>query len=335
MPPSPFDAGKTRILNVRSLTRVPRLIRLITEIKANPRQTPERLCHALTISRAQFFEDKKLLKETLGFTFRFNRATHCYEILNDPYLPIVDLTLSEAFALVLAVRQLSAAGDYILTYEAVEGIRKIVASAQPVLRGFLQSVLDEMVLRKGFGCEAAILEDLHRACSEHHHVAIAYHHYEQNTIWRHDIDPYQLFFKRRALYLDAYDKAARAFRVFRVNRIRRVEFTGVRGVMVSDYSFAARFQDTFSAFVGEGATTVRVRFTKRIAPYIEESLWHGSQRITPLPDGGILYEVRVGYPKEVGWWAMSWGSEAEILEPPELRAYVAEEVRKMAALYGS
>lgn len=334
MQTSPLDSEGTLNLSVRHLGRVPRLIRLITEIKANPRQTPARLCHALAISRAQFFEDKKLLEETLGFTFRFNRAKRSYEILNDPYLPIVDLKLSEAFALVLAVRQLSAAGDYILTYEAVEGIRKIVASAQPVLRGFLQSVLDEMVLRQGFGCNSAILEDLRRACSEHHHVAIAYHHYEQDTIWPHDIDPYQLFFKRRALYLDAYDKAARAFRVFRVNRIKRVEFTGIRGVMVSDYSFAARFQDTFSAFVGEGATTVRVRFTKRIAPYIQESLWHGSQQITPLPDGGILYEVRVGYPKEVAWWAMSWGSEAEILEPPELRAYVAEEVRRMAGLYG-
>ena len=75
-------------------------------------------------------------------------------------------------------------------------------------------------------------------------------------------------------------------------------------------------------------------FTSWIASYIPESLWHGSQQITPLPDGSILYEVQVSYPKEVAWWAMSWGSEAEMLEPPELRAYVAEEVRKMGAIYG-
>jgi predicted DNA-binding transcriptional regulator YafY len=320
--------------SVTQLARVPRLFRLISEIKSNSRQTPEQLHRALAISRARFFEDKKLLQEALGFTFHFNRAKGGYEILNDPFLHIVNLTLSEAFALVLAVRQLSTSGDYILTYEAVEGIRKIVASAQPALRGFLQNVLDEMVLRQGFGCDAAILEDLRRACTDHHHVVIAYHHYDQDSIWQHEIDPYQLFGKRRALYLDAYDKAARALRVFRVNRIKEVEFTGLRGMIVSDYSFSTRFQDTFSAFVGEGVTTVKIRFTKRIASYIQESLWHWSQQITPLPDGSILYEVRVGYPKEVAWWAMSWGSEAEILEPPELRAYVAEEVRKLAAVYG-
>jgi predicted DNA-binding transcriptional regulator YafY len=316
------------------LTRLPRLIRLITEIKTNPRQTPQQLHGTLGISKARFFEDKKLLEEALGFKFRFNRAKQSYEIIEDPYFPIIDLKLSEAFALIMAVRQLSASGDYILTYEAIEGIKKIVAAAQPGLRSFLRNVLDETVLRQGFGCDAAILESLRKACAEHHHVIITYEHYDQDSLWRHEIDPYQLFFRRRALYLDAYDKAARALRVFRVNRIKKVELTGVRGVVVNDYSFAARFRDTFSAFVSEAVTIVKVRFTKRIAPYIRESLWHWSQQITPLPDGGILYEARVSYPKEVAWWAMSWGSEAEILEPPELRAYVAEEVRKMGAIYG-
>jgi predicted DNA-binding transcriptional regulator YafY len=320
--------------SVAQLGRTPRLIRFITEIKTNPRQTPAQLQRTLGISRAQFFEDKRLLGEAFGFKIRFNRAKCRYEIIEDPYLPIVDLKLSEAFALILAVRQLSASGDYILTYEAIEGIKKIVASAQPELRSFLQNVLDETVLRQGFGCDASTLESLRQACAEHHHVVITYEHYDQEALWRHEIDPYQLFFRRRALYLDAYDKGTRALRVFRVNRVKKVEFTGIRGVMVSDYSFARRFQDSFSTFVGEGTTTVKVRFTKRIAPYIRESLWHWSQQLTPLPDGDLLYEVRVNYPKEVAWWAMSWGSEAEVLEPPELREYVAAEVRKLAAVYG-
>jgi predicted DNA-binding transcriptional regulator YafY len=325
--------GDTATWSTAQLARVQRLIRLITEIKTNPRQTPEDLSRTLGISRSQYFQDKMLLEKGLGFRAQFNRAKRSYEILADPYLAIINLKLSEAFALILAVRQLSASGDYILTYEAIEGIQKIVASAQPRLRSFLQNVLDETVLRQGFGCDASILESLRQACAEHHHVFITYEHYDQDALWPHTIDPYQLFFRRRALYLDAYDKGAKALRVFRVNRIKQVEFTGVSGIMVTDYSFGKRFQDTFSIFVGEGPTTVRVRFSKRIAPYIKESLWHGSQRLIALPDGGLLYEVCVSYPKEVAWWAMSWGSEAEVLEPPELRAYVAEEVQKLGKLY--
>jgi predicted DNA-binding transcriptional regulator YafY len=326
--------GDTPTWSTGQLARVSRLIRLITEMKTNPHQRPEHLYRMLEISKSQFFQDKALLEKAFGFTVQFNRAKRGYEILADPYLPLVNLKLSEAFALILAVRQLSASGDYILTYEAMEGVKKIIASAQPELRSFLQDVLDETVLRQGFGCDASILETLRQACAEHHHVIITYEHYDQDTVWRHTIDPYQLFFKRRALYLDAYDKGTKALRVFRVNRIKQVERTGISGVMVDDYSFVERFQDTFSTFVGEGTTTVKVRFTKKIAPYIRESLWHWSQQLTALPDGGLLYEVCVSYPKEVAWWVMSWGSEAEILEPPELRAYVAEEVRKLAAVYG-
>lgn len=314
--------------------RLPRLIRLISEVKTNPRQTPEQLYRALGVSRARYFQDKALLEEAFSFKFRFNRTKRSYEILEEPYLPIVNLKLSEAFALVMAVRQLSASGDYILTYEAVEGIKKIVAGSQPVLRPFLQTALEDVVLQQGFGCQPRILEDLRQACQEHHHVLITYHHYDDNTHKPHEIDPYQLFFKRRALYLDAYDKGEKALRVFRVNRIKKVEFTGIRGALVPDYSFAARFRDTFSAFVGDEATTVKIRFSRRIAPYIQETLWHWSQKITPLPDEGILFEVRVSYPKEVAWWAMQWMGEAEILEPKELREYVAEEVRKMAIRYG-
>jgi predicted DNA-binding transcriptional regulator YafY len=332
---SPFAVTANTRGSAAQHGRMPRLIHLITEVKTNPRQTPTQLQRTLGISRAQFFEDKGLLERAFGFKVQFNRAKRSYEILADPYLPLVELKLSEAFALILAVRQLSASGDYILTYEAMEGVRKIVASAQPELRSFLQHVLDETVLRQGFGCDASILESLRQACAEHHHVIITYEHYDQDTLWRHTIDPYQPFFKRRALYLDAYDKGMRALRVFRVNRIKQVELTGVRGVMVTDYSFARRFQDSFSTFVGEETTTVKVRFSKRIDPYIRESLWHGSQQLTALPDGGLLYEVCVSYPKEVAWWAMSWGSEAEVLEPPELREYVADEVRKLGKLYGN
>jgi predicted DNA-binding transcriptional regulator YafY len=325
--------GDTSTWSAAQLARVPRLIRLITEIKTNPRQTPARLYRTLGISRSQYLQDKALLERAFGFKVQFNRAKHSYEVLEDPYLPIINLKLSEAFALILAVRQLSASGDYILTYEAIEGIKKIVAAAQTELRSFLQNVLDETVLRDGFGCDASILESLRQACAEHHHVVIIYEHYDQDTLWRHEIDPYQLFFRRRALYLDAYDKGTRALRVFRVNRIKKLEFTGLRGAMVTDYSFAGRFQDSFSTFVGEGTTAVKVRFTKRLAPYIKESLWHWSQCLTPLPDGSLLYEVRVSYPREVAWWAMSWGSEAEVLEPPELRVYVAEEVQRLSKLY--
>jgi hypothetical protein len=51
-----------------------------------------------------------------------------------------------------------------------------------------------------------------------------------------------------------------------------------------------------------------------VRPYIEESLWQPSQKIEALKVGGIILEMAVSEPKEVGWWVMQWGARAEVLQ---------------------
>ena len=86
-------------------------------------------------------------------------------------------------------------------------------------------------------------------------------------------------------------------------------------------------------FVGDTVQRVRVRFTKRIAPFIREACWHHSQQLVGEPDGSMLFEVEVNEPREVGWWVLQWGSEAEVLEPESLRQELHETAQWLAALY--
>lgn len=64
-----------------------------------------------------------------------------------------------------------------------------------------QSSLNDVVLQEGFGCDAATLQDLWRACREHRRVRIVHDRGAGPLEWV--IDPYQILFKRRALYVDA------------------------------------------------------------------------------------------------------------------------------------
>ena len=68
------------------LGRPIRLIRLATEIKANPKTTPQALSRNLGISTSQFYEDKGALKR-LGFDFRFSRADNGFRVTTDAFLP--------------------------------------------------------------------------------------------------------------------------------------------------------------------------------------------------------------------------------------------------------
>jgi predicted DNA-binding transcriptional regulator YafY len=66
---------------------------------------------------------------------------------------------------------------------------------------------------------------------------------------------------------------------------------------------------------------------------VKESVWHPSQEIDDLEDGGCVFAVRVSEPKEMQPWVRSWGGEVEVLSPPSLRQAIAEEALRMAAVY--
>ena len=313
--------------------RSTRLIHLVTEMKTTPRRPPEELWRLLGISKTQFYEDKRKLETELGFKFKFDRETGCFQILADPLIPVFNLTMGEIFSLVMAVRQLSAAGDFILSYEALQAIRKIIAEAPLEKREVLRSCLEDVVLQEGFGCEANILEALRQAREEQRRVVISHQPPHEAEPKRWTIDAYEIFFKRRALYLDAYCPEERCYLIFRINRIQTVQPLGLCFARRKDYSFARRHRNAFSVFVGEAVQKVAIKFQPRIVHLIKENLWHHSQKCSDLPTGELLMELEVSEPREVGWWAMQWGVEAEIVEPEELRRVVAAEARRMVEIY--
>ena len=310
-----------------------RLLLHATKVKTDPYQSPHALWTALGVGKAQYYRDKKAL-ENIGFVYAYSRQQRRFVIQEEPYLPVYDLSMTEMLALTMAVRQLSAAGDFVLTYDALEAIKKLIANAQGEQRILLNTCLNETVLREGFGCQRDILEALTRAVQENRQVTIAYTRPSSKASKTYTLNPYHLYFKRRALYLDAYSPKADKDLVFRVNRITEVQPLPIRFTRRPKYNFAQRHQHAFSVFVGDEVQRVRVRFAKRIAPFIREACWHHSQRLTEERDGSLLFEVAVSEPREVGWWVLQWGAEAEVLEPESLRRELRETAERLVGVYG-
>lgn len=83
--------------------RLQRLLLLVNEIKTNPRQTPEALWASLGVSRAMLYKDRQALA-ALGFTFHYDRRQRGHVITQDRFLPVLNLSVSEVLALIMAVR---------------------------------------------------------------------------------------------------------------------------------------------------------------------------------------------------------------------------------------
>ena len=310
--------------------KIARLLKLVLEIKTDPHQRPDALREKFGIGKTQFYKDKKTLA-AIGFEFDFNRRKNRWEVGRDATLPVENLTLSEQLSLVMALRQLSASGDHLLSFHGLNAARKLSLGLPFPLR---ERLFDDMVLKEGFGCRRDILERLEKAISDNWRITLAYRRPGQDKPSLEEIDPYHLFFKRRALYVEGYSWSEEGIRVYRVNRISDVSLKSKGFAVREDYDFGQRYKNAFSVFGGESTEMVRVRFNKKTRTYIEETLWHHSQRITEnTDDGGIFFEVDVAYPKEVMWWAFFWGDGAEVLAPSWLRAEAKETIQKMAAAY--
>ena len=78
---------------------------------------------------------------------------------------------------------------------------------------------------------------------------------------------------------------------------------------------------------------MRIELKGYAARLVQERRWHPSQQITPLNATNSRVEVRfeVGRLEEMVRWTLSWGSQAKVLEPKELRDQVRAEAAKIQA----
>jgi hypothetical protein len=70
---------------------------------------------------------------------------------------------------------------------------------------------------------------------------------------------------------------------------------------------------------------IAIRFEPSVAMRVSETRWHPSQVIEAGADGSLLWRGRVSGLLEIRSWILGWGAAAEVLEPAELRAWVAEQ----------
>ncbi len=149
------------------------------------------------------------------------------------------------------------------------------------------------------------------------------------------VRPYHLTAFARDWYLVAHDEGRGALRTFRLAAMRAVKTVkGKTFAMPADFNPERYFGASFGIFVGEGAERVRIRFTGRSAETVADGMWHGSQTLEKEPGGSLVLTLHTGGIEELARWLLSFGDEAEVLEPAALREAVVAQCRRVLARCG-
>ncbi|MEI7946518.1 MAG: WYL domain-containing protein [bacterium] len=162
---------------------------------------------------------------------------------------------------------------------------------------------------------------------------------EDGKTEKRSIHPYHIVNLQGAWYLLGTASATdMALRQYAMSRIQEAKVLDHHFDIPETFDIKKIMDVTFGQFIGDPdrVETVHVRFSQRVAPLVQSRHFSGREERAVLPDGSI--ELKFPASSEGPWpyyhiksWILSWGSDIEVLGPEQLKALVAEEIKKLAA----
>ena len=150
---------------------------------------------------------------------------------------------------------------------------------------------------------------------------------------RRQVNPLHLVGHRGEWYLLCWSHHHEQIRIFAFNRIAHAKIETRGFEYPADFRADTYIDPAFGVFVNEELTDVAIRFDGDAASKIPERRWHSDQTVEKLDDGGIILRFRTNQQSQLLFWVSQWGPNAEILEPPELRARAGRWFSETAARY--
>jgi len=147
------------------------------------------------------------------------------------------------------------------------------------------------------------------------------------------IEPYRLININGDWYIIAYCHVRGEVRTFALSRVSSLRLLRRPFEIRGDFNIENYLSDSFVLERGRDVYNVKIRFSPQIAKLIKERVWHKSQRIDVLYDGSVILQMELSGLNEVKRWVLSFGENAEVLEPPELKSMLRASVEKLNKLY--
>jgi len=283
------------------------------------------------------FRDLDVLRES-GLAILYDELGQHYRLGGTQFLPPFTFTPEEAISLVALCQEMGGRTRLPFLAAAQSASLKLESALPARLREEVHATVDSIQIKmppvNPLAGQQPVYEQLLEAIRRRRCVRIGYTAPTDEGHFCTKLSPYRLLFSRRSWYVIGRSSLHRGVRTFNVGRIVDLaplddQFTVPRGFSIDRY-----LRNAWHLIPEPGPDQdVVVRFSKRVAPNVAEVTWHRRQRLEFNPDGTLDFHVTVSGVKEISWWILGYGDQAEVIRPPELRRIVAGHAKRMAQLY--
>ncbi len=160
----------------------------------------------------------------------------------------------------------------------------------------------------------------------------SYRSFKTGTAGEMDFLPLYFFEWNYGLYCFILRLEDEAVRTMAVERFESVRLTDRPCRSLPDFNPLTQLGEAWALTSGE-ALDIAVRFSEKAAPYIREREWKPNQKIELESDGSLILRLRASGRRDIKSWILSFGSEAEVLEPQDLRDEIRSELLALGRRY--
>jgi predicted DNA-binding transcriptional regulator YafY len=325
--------------SLSTIAQYRRIYQIHTRLRAGECLSMKEMKDALEVCERTIGRDLERLRYDFDAPVEYDPRGRCYKYTDPTFdLPTIQLREGELVAIYVFDRLLSQGGTGPFEAEVRRVLQKVVASLAAEVTVRFDDLPETFSHQVGpvRETDAALYQTLAEAARKRRRLRVRYYSAHRDEETERIIDPYHLFKYENEWYVAAWCHLRNEMRDFLVsgNRFRHVEFTGEYFQRRADVDVDAYLHQSFGIEKGGEPLDVAIRFDAQEARYIRERAWPGEQGKEEHPDGGLTLRFRATGKEEILRWAMKYGSHAEILSPPALRAAAREEVRRMGEQYG-
>ena len=301
---------------------IERMLRIHEELRRGAFTNCSKLARALEVSRKTIVRDVAFMRDRLELPIEFDARINAYRYTHPvSAFPTVQVSEGELLALLVARKALE-------QYRGTPFHRQLEVSFEKLTGGLkdrisfspadeLQSVSFKNV---GLGkADLAVFNALSGATLRQQEIEFDYRKPGEKKSERRRVHPYHLAHRENLWYLVGFDSERRALRTFAVPRLTNPHVLTTTFVRPPDFSPEKFFANALGVLGGDRDYRFVIRFSAGVADRVREREWHESQELRDLPDGRLELSLRLGALPEVERWVLTWGADAEVVHPKELR----------------
>lgn len=318
------------------MNRTDRLVAMVLHLQGRRLVRAEDMARRFEVSLRTIYRDMAALGEA-GVPIA-GEAGVGYTLVKGYHLPPVMLTAEEAGALFLGgelVREFTDASLRAPSMSALDKLRAVLPVEQ---RDQVERTAKTTVVMGGAkperaqgGTAPAVLRPLQEAVARRRMARIRYRGREDVAEVAREVEPLGVVFYAARWYLVAWCRLRGALRHFRLDRMAALEVTAEAFPVRDDFDLAKHI----AAYEGSGPSyPARVWFSDRVAGRARgesyATLAEGIRR-----DGGAEYTLLSWSHEWLAGWLLSFGGEAEAVEPKELRDAVRRSASAALARHGA